>query len=55
MGVKRQSSEGALLQLRLDQIQSAIGRTAIILPVKIPFYELPRRDDMLDKAMRYLG
>jgi hypothetical protein len=55
MGVKRQLGDEAVLELHLDEIQSALGQSMVILPVRIMLDELPSRDDLLDKAMRYLG
>ena len=55
MGIKRELATDTAPEIVLDELHSASGRTAIMLPVSIPPGELRPRTDLLAEAQRYLG
>jgi hypothetical protein len=55
MGIKRERATDTAPEIVLDELHSATGRTAIMLPVSIPPGELRPRSDLLAEAQRYLG
>lgn len=55
MGIKRKRATSTAAEIVLDELHSASGRTAIMLPVSIPPGELRPRSDIFAEAQRYLG
>jgi hypothetical protein len=55
MNIKRGQARDDALEIGLEELHSASGRTAILLPVVIPRSELRPRTDLLVEAQRYLA
>jgi hypothetical protein len=55
MGIKRERATDTAPEIVLDDLHSATGCTAMMLPVSIPPGELRPRSDLLAEAQRYLG
>ena len=55
MGIKREQPSETAPELDLDELHNVLGETAIMLPVRIPRREVPRGDDVFEKAKRTLG
>jgi hypothetical protein len=55
MGIKREHADVGALELKLDELHNAAGRSAIIRLVSIARDVLPPRHDFLREAWRYLG
>ena len=55
MGIKIENEDAeAPINLDIDEYHSADGRTAIAVPVRIPFNQIPDKPDFLSQASRYL-
>lgn len=55
MGIKIENEDlEAPINLDIDEYHSADGRTAIAVPVRIPFDQIPDKPDFLSQASRYL-
>lgn len=55
MGVKlEEDAGGAAINLHMDELSLANGRRRVVLPVWIPLEEIPKRQDFLKEAGRYL-
>lgn len=55
MNIKRDQARDNALEIGLEELHSASGRTAILLPVVVPRSELRPRTDLLVEAQRYLA
>jgi hypothetical protein len=55
MNSKRDRARDNALEIGLEELHSASGRTAILLPMVIPRSELRPRTDLLVEAQRYLA
>ena len=53
MGIKLENSSD-VIKLQFEEISSSDGRRTIMLPLYIPFEEIPTRPDFLQEASRYL-
>lgn len=54
MGIQRRPGDADARELRLQEIRSAGGRTAVVLPIRIPRGELPAPADLIAEAGRFL-
>lgn len=55
MNIKRDHARGNAHEVALQELHSASGRTAILLPVVVPRSELLTRPDLITEAQRYLA
>jgi hypothetical protein len=55
MNIKQDQARDNALDIRFEEMHSASGRTAILLPVVVPRSELRPRTDLLAEAQRYLA
>jgi len=55
MNIKQDQARDNALEIGLEELHSASGRTAILLPVVVPRSELRPRTDLLVEAQRYLA
>jgi hypothetical protein len=55
MNIKQDQARDNALEIGFEELHSASGRTAILLPVVVPRSELRPRTDLLAEAQRYLA
>lgn len=55
MNIQRDPSDKSAREIKLQELHDARGRRLVMLLVSIPLDELPRREDFVTAAKRYLG